>query len=206
MFCCIISLTCNIALLPSSVYLHEIQINIKLDFEQSLMYKYKNTCLCKYSISVSQHCDFAGVQKWWNLWKSLDVNQKPSHHLWFNWLLLISRQQCFHKISKLAASCIRNSGNMHWDHEETQAVSGSDPKEDSKNLIRSNKKVPLSKLCVFFSYFFVPFISFTCEILHIFLYFFRALKMYRTTICLRVTAGFKKTFAEDVFQEKLKES
>lgn len=79
---------------------------------------------------------------------------------------------------------------MQRDDEETQAVSGSDPKEDSKNLKRSTEKLRFSKLCVFFSpYFFVPFISFTCEILHIFLYFFRALKMHRATICFRVTAG-----------------
>lgn len=41
---------------------------------------------------------------------------------------------------------------MQRDDEETQAVSGSDPKEDSKNLKRSTEILRFSKLCLFFTF------------------------------------------------------
>lgn len=46
---------------------------------------------------------------------------------------------------------------MQRDDEETQAVSDSDPKEDSKNLKRSTEILRFSKLCVFFFLLFCPF-------------------------------------------------
>lgn len=89
---------------------------------------------------------------------------------------------------------------MQRDDEETQAVSDSDPKEDSKNLKRSTEILRFSKLCLFFTFLslssllLVKYCIFSCISLG-------HLKCTERRSVFR-SLQVKKTFAEDYIPRK----
>lgn len=91
---------------------------------------------------------------------------------------------------------------MQRDDEETQAVSGSDPKEDSKNLKRSTEILRFSKLCVFF---FLTFLSLSSLLLVKYCIFSCISLGHLKCTERRSVFGslqVKKTFAEDYIPRK----